>query len=247
MPHAVGSLFARPWFQRIWTIQEAFLPTKALFIAGETSVDWVCLSLTRVRDLKLHIYMSSEGPPGLLQWLERRHSHTDLLFALTTTRNSLATDPRDKIYGLLGLLNEPRYESLVPNYDLTPEEVFINTTVFLISTHRSLAVLSCVETRDADGPLPSWVPDWSSQTSLQPTQPCFQHSTVWNDYPWLSNKLHPGLSSDASLDIFNGSFVPLEAGYARVLGGFLLGHILQSKACSELFNGEAVFARVHRV
>jgi hypothetical protein len=76
-----------------------------------------------------------------------------------------ATDPRDKIYGLLGLGGPfGNYKSLVrPDYSKPVESVYCEIARALIEDDRSLRAVGYASCLAAETPgLPSWVPDWRS-------------------------------------------------------------------------------------
>jgi hypothetical protein len=78
---------------------------------------------------------------------------------LSQTRFSEATDPRDKVYALLGTVKHNG--SIVPNYEKTKAEVFIQTVRALIGEYEHLDILSNCQYRQRRPGIPSWVPDWS--------------------------------------------------------------------------------------
>lgn len=72
-------------------------------------------------------------------------------------------DPRDKIYGVLGLLQAQPHDRIVPDYTCTPRELYIQTAISEIVSTGSLDILSLVygdKTQELD--LPSYVPDWTT-------------------------------------------------------------------------------------
>lgn len=87
-----------------------------------------------------------------------------LLPLLRKFRNRGASDRRDKVFALLGLV---KYwggsEPLVPDYDHRLSVVFLETTKHLIRSHKSLAVLSGTKasTKHLGQGFPTWLTDWS--------------------------------------------------------------------------------------
>ncbi|KAH6976552.1 heterokaryon incompatibility protein-domain-containing protein [Ilyonectria sp. MPI-CAGE-AT-0026] len=70
-----------------------------------------------------------------------------------------ATDPRDLLYALLGLLGTGSIpQELSPNYAIPFKEVFHQYAVYIIKHTKSLGFLPCYK-RQLEG-VPSWVPDW---------------------------------------------------------------------------------------
>ncbi|EXM15949.1 hypothetical protein V3481_003471 [Fusarium oxysporum f. sp. vasinfectum] len=81
-------------------------------------------------------------------------------------RHSKATDPRDKIFSLLGLAH-PGY-NITPNYSKsnTLSHVLIDTAIKVILFEGDLSILlHALQLAKAPScQLPSWVPDWTSST-----------------------------------------------------------------------------------
>lgn len=92
---------------------------------------------------------------------------TPLLNLLEELRDFQATIPSDKIYGVLGLIDEKG--AYVVDYAQTPEQVF---TDFAIKNIRggSLDILThCVDSsKPITLKLPSWVPDWTRPGWTEP-------------------------------------------------------------------------------
>ncbi|RYP61078.1 hypothetical protein DL771_010254 [Monosporascus sp. 5C6A] len=101
---------------------------------------------------------------------ENRHEWaTTLLHTLIQARNFKATDPRDKVYSLLGLVHEYARDKLglIPSYTQAPADAYTRAAIQILEDSDDLLLLSCVEgekfQRKDTRPLPSWVPDWSSE------------------------------------------------------------------------------------
>lgn len=82
-------------------------------------------------------------------------------------RRSVATDPRDKVYALCGLLPKDRHEAkqevlkIIPDYNKSVEGVFIDAAWFQLQSANNLDFLGLVQDLaqcDVKN-LPSWVPD----------------------------------------------------------------------------------------
>lgn len=77
-------------------------------------------------------------------------------------RFQLTTDPRDKLFGLLGLSNRTVQLGLDVNYNCRVEDVYISTTRLFIQKTGSLYILSQAKgCQKSSLELPSWVPDWT--------------------------------------------------------------------------------------
>jgi len=86
---------------------------------------------------------------------------SSLLKLLNQSRFTDATDPRDKIYGILGLSWDFSSGSgFVPDYKLTVREVYISAVIEHIKKHDNLDILGYCGYSAGGLNLPSWVPDW---------------------------------------------------------------------------------------
>jgi Heterokaryon incompatibility protein (HET) len=91
-----------------------------------------------------------------------------LLSVLSMFRNTMATDPRDKVFAFLNLASDTL--GLVPDYRASVESVFRSTAEAILRRTKSLSILSQVQ-----GPcdtqienLPGWVPDFSCRLHSTP-------------------------------------------------------------------------------
>jgi Heterokaryon incompatibility protein (HET) len=120
-----------------------------------------------------------DGRPTLIldMWATQRHSPLPLLALLRITCNEGAkalgtfkkhhhldaTDPRDKIYGLLGLAadrDQLKDFGIQPDYTRPCRELYISITIAMLR-QGYLSVLSLSQFPKTQIGLPSWVPDWS--------------------------------------------------------------------------------------
>ena len=83
----------------------------------------------------------------------------DLAHLLTRTLILNCTDPRDKVYALLGLAGNRDKLNIVPDYFLSLEQVYTDTMWRMIQISGRLDLL-CFNA-NSHNPLPSWVPDWT--------------------------------------------------------------------------------------
>ncbi len=127
-------LLSRPWFSRIWTIQETAVATKTDFLWGkEYSLSWQAIKSV-VALVREHLPTKLLGPDvffrGLpadsvyriaatMQSLEDRTRH-DLFNLALTYKTYGASEPRDKLYALLNLSNT----SQIADYGRPTETIF---------------------------------------------------------------------------------------------------------------------------
>ncbi|KAJ4992032.1 heterokaryon incompatibility protein [Stagonosporopsis vannaccii] len=182
-----------PWWNRIWVIQEVVSPPMVDIVYGGCSAPWdlfTCAAQSQAKHSTLCCTDSYRRLPRDLckvledfcqrvtgidelrtahKWLggrprEPRPGARSLLDLLRKFRNRKASDPRDKVYALLCLVEpeEGDLAPMLPNYNLTESEAFIQATLQCIYASRSLSVFSTELGRKFRGDLPSWVPDWGA-------------------------------------------------------------------------------------
>ncbi|TGJ80421.1 hypothetical protein E0Z10_g8341 [Xylaria hypoxylon] len=188
----VVRLLQRPWFERTWIIQEAILAERGLVICGDKLVPWLMfervahdiyvynstvktipnydtihnaieglemMRLARRDQRRLHsASISSRLNSGGALW-----EYSKLLDLLFDTRKFLCMNPRDKIYGLLGVTNEDIHNKyIIPDYNLSAEEVFKSFVLWEVLNNHSLRVLGLSSDKELTTySLPSWTPDFT--------------------------------------------------------------------------------------
>ncbi|KAK7927663.1 heterokaryon incompatibility protein [Apiospora marii] len=156
---ALNNLFHRPYFRRIWIIQE---------ITSAPQVEVTCGS--RSTDLRLLKHTSSVKPAWMdsfetqietFQSESRYEGPEGLLRLLVDTKESESSDPRDKIFALLGLVRDYQtHGALMADYDLTYAQICTGLATYYLQ-HPSFHYIICLRgTRLST--LPSWVPNWGS-------------------------------------------------------------------------------------
>ena len=186
---SLAALLLRRWFRRSWVIQEVVLSQDLIVFCGTQEILFPELgkvaNLIMVRDRITGLRSSLKFTPidsiantveanlcDLVEWRERylRGKPEDLaLFTLTQllleTSAFHATDPRDKIYSVYGLLSlsntsKPKW---TPDYTKSAAQCFAEATKVIIEEERNLDILCSVQDHSArtTPDLPSWVPDYA--------------------------------------------------------------------------------------
>lgn len=157
-PEILGFFASRPWFERAWVVQEVDLAKSAAVVCGNKWLSWAWVrrwmeTNTDGRNSNLDL-ISIYGPGS-------PRKATSLLHHLHRVRHKKATDPRDKVFSLMGILNPAErlaFADLV-SYDHSTEEVYFQTAKRLIETSRSLEILNACGKPGATSRA-SWVPSW---------------------------------------------------------------------------------------
>lgn len=88
----------------------------------------------------------------------------NLLNLLHVFRHRLCTDPRDKIFGLLGLVaRDQHYHALRADYTLSTETSYRESFTHLLWSGGSLNLLARPEEEGRTLDLSTWVPDWTAK------------------------------------------------------------------------------------
>lgn len=184
--HELGALEAvfrhSPIWTRVWIMQEIACGRQVVLVGGNSSLNWDKVSSflgnTRYADafhgpfghgsvakVASSIFSSAqvvEHQRGVVRDINTGYIST-LLDVLARFKSTEATDPRDKIYGLLGLVSEKH--SITPDYNQTYQQVFTEVVTSLINRSGNLDILCQSPWSDysnfgASG-LPSWVADFT--------------------------------------------------------------------------------------
>jgi hypothetical protein len=183
---AVAELVSRPWFSRVWIIQEIVYGKDPLVICGDLRFPWRLIdNLAEWRPLLYKVTWSllKHDKPfhcgdflfnsGRLEFLatvranvpiDRQH----LSMLVQGVRRSDAKDKRDKIYAILNLLKDDMQLCKV-DYHKSIREVYTSAAIEIFNKMDSLEFLSWnhdnISRNDGYGrlpDLPSWVPSWTS-------------------------------------------------------------------------------------
>jgi hypothetical protein len=185
------SLFLNNWFVRMWVIQEIVLAREATLFWGDVEIDWkwVGIAVEHIRaDTKLHALLESRNMQNAYfmhyicgQQLDKNPNTHPFLHLLDWARSFDVSDPRDKIFGLLGFPTkytdlEAGNVFLEPDYTQTVHEIYTAVAKKILDQDKSLDLLSFVthehSSINPEGELkfdyPSWVPDWAQKIVVFP-------------------------------------------------------------------------------
>ncbi|KAI1750901.1 heterokaryon incompatibility protein-domain-containing protein [Xylaria castorea] len=181
---AMGALRAvvhghNPWWNRVWTVQEAAIPDEVFLLFGNVILPWDIITAA------INTWTTKGTPWPLRQWLSREQDNSlaelmvhsvwvnvakrrydNPLEAINRWRFRLATDLRDKAFGLFGLFpagSLPRTEEC--RYDIPIADVFSCMTVEMIVNEKGLRPLAGnprLEAYKATPGIPRWAMDLSA-------------------------------------------------------------------------------------
>ncbi|KAI0847202.1 heterokaryon incompatibility protein-domain-containing protein [Daldinia vernicosa] len=174
--------FFQPWYTRVWILQEIVLAKSATVVYGDRLMDWdrVLEAVDSLRRLQIgqntHIWrLSGASRVDSIQrcWMRvrtaksrdtpRRPIYLELVELLWQTRFFEKKEPRDRLYGILGLLKgDAQNEKLLEvDYTKPVADIFRDLAVFLLKggllSHALCAVANSMEG------LPSWASTWTAE------------------------------------------------------------------------------------
>ena len=159
---ALHYFFHLPYWTRVWIIQEIAVGSSVTILCGFQKMDWNSLATVD----KISPAFDTIGLRHVNQVRSFRDTYQDckrvgLIEAMRKSQAAQSTDPRDKIYALLGLTHDGDDLVPFPNYKQHISEVLRDFTKAVMKSKRTLDYLffgppGQPEQED----LPTWVVDW---------------------------------------------------------------------------------------
>ncbi len=164
----IRELLSRPWWTRVWTIQEAVVARKLTLMVGPDDFTWEQLGACLQRVRETGMLSGTEAPlevfgivsnPGAYsaqdetyQTISRlRHlwgtgtTHISIYQTLYELRHLQCTDARDRVFACLGLATGGgRKTRIRPDYSSSTSQVFIKSALSIIEETTSLDVFHYV-------------------------------------------------------------------------------------------------------
>lgn len=211
------SLYKRPYWKRLWIVQE-FISNKTMhlhvgsrriegvvfYTLGHiVSTEWLNIvsggiiasgGINEVVFKSLDFYRELGQAAIELKtlWSHRLNYEVktdfDLLKLLSSFRTNECSDPRDRVYGIVGIAEPYENIKLKIDYSATVTEVYIATAEYIVSGSKSLHILEhaytrhlclCSTGKHIHSTLPSWVPDWQCTEKISGL-PLLRSGIDWN-------------------------------------------------------------------
>jgi hypothetical protein len=180
---AVKNLLQRDWFQRLWVIQETKLAAQVVINVGSRNIPWRmfgCALLLVWNDVSPYTSTFVGIDLPRLGFRVRGKELSAAVDILDSTRESLCSDPRDRVYAILSLLDENISQGIVPNYILSPEDVYKDFTLHCIKKLSNLDILRLCTRRGQL--LTSWVPNLSIPCPTVPFLWCYASGNSTHEF-----------------------------------------------------------------
>jgi hypothetical protein len=175
--YLIKTLYSHRWFSRLWVIQEAILATTPVIYWGKQRIAWHLVS-DSVKYLlgkpTPNIVYNALRMTFLVDALRQNMDHdsykTRTAWLGHHMRDQFCSDPRDRVYAVLGLsgASERVVASIKPDYEKSVEMVYLDFARAMLESTDGLEILAYVnhglalEEFETKGTA-SWVPDWTSR------------------------------------------------------------------------------------
>jgi hypothetical protein len=188
---SIHIFFALAWFRRRWVLQEISFSYNVVLRCGKSKLPWKIMTraLTRLTSSTTlrneSIRQSAQAVLTAFPTNEGEEAELRGIFdVLWDCRHTECSDPRDRIFAVLGLCGDIAYDEsekkearvhYLPHYQDGWVEVYRHFTESCITAGKFLLIKRHLFAfgdplhRNAD--LPSWVPDWSSPVFEEPKDP----------------------------------------------------------------------------
>lgn len=165
-----NSMLRREWFKRLWVLQEIMLARRAVLMCGDKMVSWRMFAdfcdtyhhrtyhsndkhaqsdNVSFPEMLLHYGLRGAQPIERLPWM------------FCATQGGKASDPRDKVFALLGIVEKDSHPQMVPDYGLSSKKTFEDLATYFV---RRFGIV--FPSFSSEGS--SWVYDWLDGTPRKP-------------------------------------------------------------------------------
>ena len=205
---ALVDLYARPWYDRLWVLQEAILAQDIEVLCGNRSMPWAAfaafahkmyelfpLALVQAFDAQSHGCSNDSAQAqtrgfmnihdiDTMRYGEAEGSKLPFWVYLAMGQKCKVTNPLDRVYGLLGMLaSEELVRCIDIRYDWEPWQGYLHFCKAYIERDPDLALFSMAGCVSKPKELPSWCPNFDSPPNV---------ASIYCNYPGFRAGFKPG-------------------------------------------------------
>jgi hypothetical protein len=163
---ALTSLFKREYWKRLWVVQEVYHARNKMVYCGFSKLSWdLCKMASDAvwqHESDSYLWTGPSSFPDVEHLIAL--GPNSLLEVLRACRRKLSENPRDKIFGVLGILPNDVRERLHIDYNKSVKSLYLDVVQLIVPSTRRLDVIreaihfpvqvSCTD-------LPTWCPNWA--------------------------------------------------------------------------------------
>jgi hypothetical protein len=145
---ALFALLTRPYWRRVWIIQEVLCASEIELICGSKCLPWPKanplepLIKAKHKEVpkdasKQSLIREISGSPGAIILRERSYFKSQswlMILSLCSRLNSQCWDIRDRVYGLIGLVGEYHSFKITPDYSKTVFQLYVDLLFGLLGS-----------------------------------------------------------------------------------------------------------------
>lgn len=163
----------QPYFTRVWVIQEVASARSAWILLGSKGARWEDFLKppdTGDQDYKAICIRNYDLLKAYHPWLQlvvqpKHRDLSELWGLMSATASCQASDPRDKVFALLGLFIGSSDVGLVPDYSISFSQVLCGLTALSFAQYPDSwrQIFAMARPNSLHG-MPTWTVDWSKST-----------------------------------------------------------------------------------
>jgi hypothetical protein len=158
-------LIQRPWFRRVWILQEVCMNRSIFFMCGSAQATKGAL-ITCMQGCAIKKNRFPEACRSHL--VAQPNAQISLFTLLVRSRRFLATDLRDKVFALRSLMVHQQHRAAMDSlidYTQSAAQAFLKTSLFLLPVI-GLHLLTAIR-HPHNMTMPSWIPDFSQTSPIR--------------------------------------------------------------------------------
>ncbi|KAL9622065.1 MAG: hypothetical protein Q9160_003564 [Pyrenula sp. 1 TL-2023] len=209
LSQVLGNMFSSSWFTRVWVVQEFASARSSRMYYGLQSVstDLVedCVKIFRALadDKLLHLGLGTNSARSVPRLIDKayqlfqvrqeitRSSVRKFSDLLARTAHCEASDPRDKVFALLGMRTDETQISIMSDYETSVVEVYKAMFRKLLEAEKDLSLLYRLRAWDNSqvriNGLPTWVPDFGKSDPIDSIANRWEHAGNCRNWTMQNN------------------------------------------------------------
>ena len=178
----IFAFLRRPWFRRMWVVQEFVLAKVLEMWIGSYRIDAEETSVIFTRHFfGWEIAQENRTFMGLMRLRKQRTTTSHPLILAHVNRDRNCKDSRDKVYAILGMSHPEFSKIIVPDYAKPVRDVYVEFASLCLTRRYGLLALSMagMESVNTDIVLPTWVPNWRDPKSFNDIAAEYKRKAAW--------------------------------------------------------------------